>query len=285
MSQQSYRSLIYVAVVLAAALFPTVLRFIQTLLAVLQTPLSPLIIKPSEDVSEPGEPYVFAIAALSTLGFHERCFTREILYDDERNTVWYFLHANQTVIASLSSRPSMLTSCPVAFYSFDEEGNSLVTFNRAGAYFGRTVQPKVLAVDGAYTSIEDHWQAHLARLNHTPCPVVDPGEALRRIAERIEGQFEWLRTKGEIHLVGNRWFYTFPVALRLTLLGLKLAKSWRVPYTGPNPQSAEETSRRNLEMFEILRTARGRRSPRSDIKLVLFSTTLAVAFIGLGVFL
>ncbi len=285
MGQQSYRSLVYVAVVLAAVAFPTVLRFIQTLLAILQTPLSPLTAKSSEQDCEPGEVTGFAISALAKLGFTQRCFTTEISYDDERYTVWYFIHNDQPVIAALSNRPSMLASRPVAFYSFDEAGNSLVTFNRVGAYFGRIQQPKVLAVDGAYASIEDHYRAHLARLSISPCPAVNPSEALRRISERIEGQFEWLRATGEIHLAEDgRWFYTFPVALRLTTASLQVAKWWRLPYTGPEPRSVEETGRRDLEMFEILRKARERRSSRSNVKLALFCISLTLAFVGWGLF-
>lgn len=197
-------------------------------------------------------------------------------------TVPYVLLRHETLphFAELSFNAGAWSGYAVQFFSFTEQRTLILTTNGIG--WSLLPDPEFEDRDDAYVeSLASHWELHLQRAG--AAVLFDSPGAIERMRTMGSGYFAHLRSRGAVHSVEGREYFSPGAAWQLATawwrVRYKLAKKYRSPAMEGDCQASYFLAlNRQTKILTKMMSGRG------DVKLAVFGLSLLVSLVGWGLY-
>ncbi|AXQ28881.1 hypothetical protein D0B54_09375 [Solimonas sp. K1W22B-7] len=146
-----------------------------------------------------------------------------------RHFALLFRHETEPAFASLLLMPAGMAGYPVSFVSHPAEGRSLLTVNRM-AWLAMAQPPGQELQDAWAASLQDHWQAHRARIAGRAMKAVTDEQVVQGLADSYAEFLPLLQRQGCVKESQGTWHPRLGTAAQLAARWMRVRKKLAVPY-------------------------------------------------------
>ncbi len=257
----------------AIVMLSQVMPFVITVFRLLRFEFGDIIFTRLDDATALTPLQQAAVDEIAALGF-QRYATYTVDDGHDRCIAVMLKHPSLPAVANIYLRAGSFMAYPTWFWSFAKSGEILMTANRQPI---SQPLPGVTRIDPFVPTVQQHWQAHQARMAGQELEAITPETAYDKIKSATTGYADYNLAQGNFTGKDGHYFLTLSAAVTMTREYMRRRRGFRTPYATV-VTSDRFRSAFYAETYEVYEHAKKRLRARRSVSLWLLAISGSLSF-------